>query len=282
MCCPSNETALFEPRSIMDDSKAPMSPLVDSSIVFDKASDDVRSPAASKLDHEPLRTKVSTNSSANTCAWSTCYVLPSLSTRTVWESVMILLSLYRANSGALNECLMTMAKDYCKAQEEAPVIDLPGFPLLDNTSLLTKATFAFCLVDIILNFMSVHNKVSKQNRWSNVLFYVMTWFLIDLLNVLPWESFAIRSIARNARNKPNMFGKMFRVIRACPLIKKRWHNILRLRNMALSLGCKPIRHLQLVLKYIKFVRRMHLWILVRGVQLVRLMKRMKYAITESS
>ena len=242
----------------------------------------VRLPASTKLDRPLPKSEsngpASSNINATYAHSPSSDAFPSLTSshplRIIWEALTVLLSIYKTNQSTLNRCFMGMAKNYCAAKPELPPVAAAfGFHSLDLGSVLGISLHAFYVVDIVLNLFSAR----KNGKWSHFFRYIATWFLIDALNILPWEPIAIRSILKS---EPGLLDKIGGFLRACPAIKKRRHLIVRVHGMARSLGYKPLRHVHQFAKFIDVLKRMKMILLVRGLQHVRLMKRTARAVTE--
>jgi len=139
--------------------------------------------------------------------------------------------------------------------------------------LLTEVWFA---VDILLNFITEHKtrqgEVIRDGKavWAR---YLTTWFVIDILSLVPWESIYVKPIVEKIKRR-NIFQKTFfrskAVIRVSRVLRGR--HIKLFGRVSKRSGISLHRLVALVIKYLPkyllFLRNMKGAMLVRALRLV--------------
>lgn len=149
----------------------------------------------------------------------------------------------------------------------------------------TAPRLLFCecwfFVDIILNFATQHKsfqgRVLKDGKsvWAR---YLTTWFVIDLLSLLPWECVYVKPIIE-MQNRMSWFGTAIRKSKAVVRVTR----ILRGRHLKLfgkvarrtkQHGVGTSRLLRLLIKYLP--KYIFFWRRMRGVVVVRVLRMLHY------
>jgi hypothetical protein len=139
--------------------------------------------------------------------------------------------------------------------------------------LLTEVWFA---VDILLNFITEHKtrqgEVIRDGKavWAR---YLTTWFVIDILSLVPWESIYVQPIVEKIKRR-NIFQKTFvrskAVVRVSRVLRGR--HIKLFGRVSKRSGISLHRLVALVIKYLPkyllFLRNMKGAMLVRALRLV--------------
>ena len=139
--------------------------------------------------------------------------------------------------------------------------------------LLTEVWFT---LDILLNFVTEH-KTSKgtvirdgKTVWAR---YLTSWFVVDLLSLIPWERIYVRPIVEQIK-KRNFFQKTFfrskAVIRVSRIIRGRHVKLIGRVSKQTGTPLRRIivRLIKYVPKYLLFVRHMKGALFVRGLRLI--------------
>ena len=146
--------------------------------------------------------------------------------------------------------------------------------------LLTEVWFA---VDILLNFITEHKtrqgEVIRDGKavWAR---YLTTWFVIDFLSLVPWESIYVQPIVEKIKRR-NIFQKTFfrskAVIRVSRVLRGR--HIKLFGRVSKRSGISLHRLVALVIKYLPkyllFLRNMKGAMLVRALRLVHWLHNMR-------
>ena len=147
--------------------------------------------------------------------------------------------------------------------------------VFDQSPLIILTEVWFTL-DILLNFVTEH-KTSKgqvirdgKTVWAR---YLTTWFVIDLLSLIPWERIYVRPVVEKIK-KRNIFQKTFfrskAVVRVSRVLRGR--HIKLLGQVSKQTGTPLRRFVTLLIKYVPkyllFVRHMKGALFVRGLRFV--------------
>ena len=139
--------------------------------------------------------------------------------------------------------------------------------------LLTEVWFA---VDILLNFITEHKtrqgEVIRDGKavWAR---YLTTWFVIDILSLVPWESIYVQPIVEKIKRR-NIFQKTFFRSKAAVRVSRvlRGRHIKLFGRVSKRSGISLHRLVALVIKYLPkyllFLRNMKGAMLVRALRLV--------------
>ncbi|KAL3787858.1 hypothetical protein HJC23_000400 [Cyclotella cryptica] len=147
--------------------------------------------------------------------------------------------------------------------------------VFDQSPLIILTEIWFTL-DILLNFVTEH-KTSKgqvirdgKTVWAR---YLTTWFVIDLLSLIPWERIYVRPVVEKIK-KRNIFQKTFfrskAVVRVSRVLRGR--HIKLIGQVSKHTGTPLRRFVSLLIKYVPkyllFIRHMKGALFVRGLRFV--------------
>lgn len=137
------------------------------------------------------------------------------------------------------------------------------------------------LADMILNFVTQHKsfdgRVLRDGKAVSAR-YLTTWFVIDLLSLLPWEIVYVKPIVE-MQNRLNWFSKTLKrskaVVRVTRVLRGRHFKLFgRVANQTKHAGVNARRLLRLLVKYVpKYV---FFWRRMKGVVVVRLLRMLHY------
>jgi hypothetical protein len=139
--------------------------------------------------------------------------------------------------------------------------------------LLTEIWFT---VDILLNFITEHKtrkgEVIRDGKaiWAR---YLTTWFIIDILSLIPWESIYVRPIVEKIKRR-NIFQKTFFRSKATIRVSRvlRGRHIKLFGRVSKKSGISLHRLVTLVIKYLPkyllFLRNMKGALVLRALRLV--------------
>eukprot|EP00956_Cyclotella_meneghiniana_P005866 scaffold7697_cov76-Cyclotella_meneghiniana.AAC.1 len=139
--------------------------------------------------------------------------------------------------------------------------------------LITEVWFT---LDILLNFVTEHKTTKGQvirdgkTVWAR---YLTTWFVIDLLSLIPWERIYVRPVVEKIKRR-NFFQKTFfrskAVVRVSRVLRGR--HIKLMGRVSKQTGTPFRRFVRLLIKYVPrymvFVRHMKGALFVRGLRFV--------------
>ena len=147
--------------------------------------------------------------------------------------------------------------------------------VFDQSPLIMLTEIWFTL-DIMLNFVTEHKtrngEVIKDGKtvWAR---YLTTWFLIDVLSLIPWERIYVRPIVEKIKRR-NFFQKTFFRSRAVVRVSRvlRGRHVKLFGRVSRHTGT-PLRRMvtliiQYVPKYLVFLRNMRGALMVRSLRLV--------------
>jgi hypothetical protein len=137
------------------------------------------------------------------------------------------------------------------------------------------------LVDMILNFLTQHKsfdgRVLRDGKsvWAR---YLTTWFVIDVLSLLPWEVVYVKPIIE-MQNRLNWFAKLFKrskaVVRVTRVLRGRHFKLFgRVAKQTKHAGVGARRLLRLLIKYVP--KYIFFWRRMKGVVVVRLLRMLRY------
>ena len=180
--------------------------------------------------------------------------------------VSITAGIYKTNASILNECFTHIMYDYCPTKAMAPASSSASC-----SNLICLIIQVVYLIDILRNFLCTNdnnaNVINSKRR--KVLKYILTWFIIDAINIIPWEAMIVQPLY-NYHSRRHAIFKIIGFLRVCPEITKRWQYIVKARRIARSLGYhRHLRYVRHMPKYILFFTRMKMILIVRGLQHVR-------------
>jgi hypothetical protein len=147
--------------------------------------------------------------------------------------------------------------------------------VFDQSPLIVLTEVWFTL-DILLNFVTEH-KTSKgqvirdgKTVWAR---YLTTWFVIDLLSLIPWERIYVRPVVERIKRR-NIFQKTFfrskAVVRVSRVLRGR--HIKLIGQVSKQTGTPLRRFVGLLIKYVPkyllFIRHMKGALFVRGLRFV--------------
>jgi hypothetical protein len=139
--------------------------------------------------------------------------------------------------------------------------------------LLTEIWFT---VDILLNFITEHKtrkgEVIRDGKavWAR---YLTTWFIIDILSLIPWESIYVQPIVEKIKRR-NIFQKTFFRSKATIRVSRvlRGRHIKLFGRVSKKSGISLHRLVTLVIKYLPkyllFLRNMKGALVIRALRLV--------------
>ena len=137
------------------------------------------------------------------------------------------------------------------------------------------------LVDILLNFLTQHKsfdgRILRDGKsvWAR---YLTTWFVIDVLSLLPWEVVYVKPIIE-MQNRLNWFAKTFKrskaVVRVTRVLRGRHFKLFgRVAKQTKHAGVGARRLLRLLIKYVP--KYIFFWRRMKGVVVVRLLRMLHY------
>lgn len=147
--------------------------------------------------------------------------------------------------------------------------------VFDQSPLIMLTEIWFTL-DIMLNFVTEHKtrngEVIKDGKtiWAR---YLTTWFLIDVLSLIPWERIYVRPIVEKIKRR-NFFQKTFFRSRAVVRVSRvlRGRHIKLFGRVSRQTGTPLRRMVTLIIqylpKYLVFLRNMKAAMMVRSLRLV--------------
>lgn len=147
--------------------------------------------------------------------------------------------------------------------------------VFDQSPLIMLTEIWFTL-DIMLNFVTEHKtrsgEVIKDGKtvWAR---YLTTWFLIDVLSLIPWERIYVRPIVEKIKRR-NFFQKTFFRSRAVVRVSRvlRGRHIKLFGQVSRQTGTPLRRMVTLIIqylpKYLVFLRNMKGALMVRSLRLV--------------
>ncbi|KAL3827009.1 hypothetical protein ACHAXA_000073 [Cyclostephanos tholiformis] len=139
--------------------------------------------------------------------------------------------------------------------------------------LLTEIWFT---VDILLNFITEHKtrqgEVIRDGKavWAR---YLTTWFIVDILSLIPWESIYVKPIVEKIKRR-NIFQKTFFRSKAAIRVSRvlRGRHIKLFGRVSKKSGISLHRLVTLVIKYLPkyllFLRNMRGALVIRALRLV--------------
>lgn len=145
-------------------------------------------------------------------------------------------------------------------------------------SLLTIFCEVWFVIDILLNFVTQHKSsmtgvVLKDGKsvWAR---YLTTWFVVDFVSLLPWETLYVKPII-DMQNRRKFFKKAFfrtkAVIRVTRILRGRHFKLFRTAAKTTKhagVGARGL--LKLLIKYLP--KYIFFWRRMKGVVLVRLLR----------
>jgi len=147
--------------------------------------------------------------------------------------------------------------------------------VFDQSPLIMLTEIWFTL-DIMLNFVTEHKtrngEVIKDGKaiWAR---YLTTWFLIDVLSLIPWERIYVRPIVEKIKRR-NFFQKTFFRSRAVVRVSRvlRGRHVKLFGRVSRQTGTPLRRMVTLIIqylpKYLVFLRNMKAALMVRSLRLV--------------
>ena len=194
---------------------------------------------------------------------------------TVLDCLPLLFSLTainKTNTSILKECFSTMIIDHCSTDDRSLRIPTTFFSV-DPAMLFAILYQMILILDILRNFVCSDPR-QPTARAKRILQYLLTWFIIDAINITPWEQLIVQPTFDFNRKK-HILVKIIGLLRACPAIRRRWHYLIKARRLAMAFGyrrhLKYARHLP---KYLVFFNRMKMILLIRMLQKARWVKRL--------
>ena len=147
--------------------------------------------------------------------------------------------------------------------------------VFDQSPLILLTEIWFTL-DVFLNFVTEHKTrkgeliVDGKAVWAR---YLTTWFLIDVLSLIPWERIYVRPVVEKIKRR-NIFQKTFfrskAVVRVSRILRGR--HVKLFGQVSRRTGTPLHKLVQLVIKYLPkylvFLRNMKGALLVRGLRFV--------------
>ena len=137
------------------------------------------------------------------------------------------------------------------------------------------------LLDIILNFVtqykSFDGRILRDGKAVSAR-YLTTWFVIDLLSLLPWEVYYVKPIIE-MQNRLNWFSKTLRrskaVLRVTRVLRGRHFKLFgRVAKQTKHAGVNARRLLRLLVKYVP--KYIFFWRRMKGVVVVRMLRMVHY------
>ena len=194
--------------------------------------------------------------------------------------------IYNTNTSIIQECFSHIMYDYCPTKGISTTSTSSSYLLssLSWSNVICLFIHAIYFFDILRKIVSSSDDTvsdATKSKRRRVLTYMLTWFIIDAISMVPWEGIIVQPIFNNERKRHIVF-KVIGFLRACPAIKKRWQYIVKARRLARSLGYRHhMRHVRHIHKYIIFFTRMKMILLVRCLQHARWTKRLLSSIRKS-
>lgn len=188
----------------------------------------------------------------------------------LWNVCTILLSLtagvYTTHVGMRDKCFPHLLNYTCESKAALHIFFgyIPG-------NLVVTFIDLWCVTDIVLSFLIESRcKTGSKFRYD----YLKTWFLVDVISMLSWEVVFVQPVFSQ---KKRLIKRVIEICRAIPLIKKRWTYLIKICHAVKAARCRPsslCRFIQFAPKYIIFILRMRIVILLRVMRHIRLQRRL--------
>ena len=194
----------------------------------------------------------------------------------LWDICTILLSLtagvYTTHMGMRDKCFPHLLNNTCESKAALQIFFgyIPG-------NLIVTFIDLWCVADIIFSvLMQSKYKAGSKIRYN----YLKTWFLVDVVSMLSWEVIFVQPVLSQ---KKRLIQRVIDICRMIPLIKKRWPHLIKICHVVKAVRCRPSRLCRFVKfapKYIIFMLKMKIVILLRVMRHIRLQRRLIMNIVE--
>jgi hypothetical protein len=186
----------------------------------------------------------------------------------LWDICTILLSLtagvYTTHAGVRDKCFPHLLNNQCASKTMLPLF----FGCIPGDWVVTFLDL-WCVADIVLNFLIEDKTKSRAGRS-----YLKTWFLVDVISMLSWEVIFVQPVFYQ---KKTIIERTIDLCRVLPLLKKRWHHLVRICLAVKAARCRPSSlccFIRFAPKYIVFTLRMKMVLVLRVMRHVRLQRRL--------